>query len=296
MTTPTLTAPPDAPSRLNDTPDEFRDKADAFAAWWVVIGGQMILAISFVADALVSMAAAIASCFASQVAAAASAAAAVGATHYVDTSATNFTPTLATLHAIALDNVGDLFANGDRVDLIRLSDPTCNATGLVSGANMAGKTFNFTPDAVNNAGLHSDWLVRLSALGGASPGSASDVRAGTSSSLFIPPMALIQAAAFITLTDAPVIAWDTRDGFNAKVTVGGDHQVGAPTHLNDGLTYTLDIYQNGAGGHTITFDPIWDWGSSSAPEASTAAGAKFKVIAQYSATTGLLEASARLSS
>lgn len=118
---------------------------------------------------------------------------------------------------------------------------------------------------------------------------ASDVLTGTNATKAVIPSALAGSGAFFALTDAATVAWDTNSGFNAKVTLGGNRTIGAPTNLKDGLPYVLDLSQDVTGTRVPSWNVIWDFGLAGAPTLSTAANKKDKVTAQYSAASGKLE-------
>jgi hypothetical protein len=127
------------------------------------------------------------------------------------------------------------------------------------------------------------------------PATASDVRAGTDATKPVPAAALMASAAFQVLIDAGPVAWNTALGYNAIVTITAARLIGAPSGLFDGQTYTLDVKEGGAGGFNPTWNAIWDFGAAGAPPmAGLATGKKVKVVAQYSADSGLLEANYRM--
>ena len=77
----------------------------------------------------------------------------------------------------------------------------------------------------------------------------------------------------LTLTDGATINWDTDSGQVATVTLGGNRTVAAPTNLEDGSFYTLEVVQ-GTGGQTLSWNAVFKFTSAVAPTLSTAAGAK----------------------
>ncbi len=56
--------------------------------------------------------------------------------------------------------------------------------------------------------------------------------------------------AFITLNDGAPIVWNTKNGFNAQVTINGTHSL-VMNNTSSGKYYTLYVYQNKTGGFDI---------------------------------------------
>lgn len=94
------------------------------------------------------------------------------------------------------------------------------------------------------------------------------------------------SSAFFALTDAATIAWNMNDGYNAKVTLGGNRIIGTPTNPVEGRTYTLQLIQDGTGSRTITSWGVLDFGSAGNPTLSTGAGKKDFVFIQCIETAG----------
>jgi hypothetical protein len=80
-------------------------------------------------------------------------------------------------------------------------------------------------------------------------------------------------SATITLTDAANIDWDTNLGQVGKITLGGNRIFNAPTNLNNGATYILNVHQDGTGSRTITWNAVFKWPGGSAPTLSTGVNA-----------------------
>lgn len=104
---------------------------------------------------------------------------------------------------------------------------------------------------------------------------------------FFRPTSKNAAAVEQTLTDAATIAWNMDDGSAAKVTLGNNRIMGAPTNLRAGATYVLMIIQDAAGSRTITsWNSVFKWAGGTAPTLSTAANAK-DILSFYSDGTNL---------
>lgn len=224
--------------------------------------------------------------------------------------------------ALTLAQTGKLFSLGQTVVIAETSAPATNQmTGIITAFDSTTGAMTVNVGSSVGAGSHADWTISLGATAGVAStraisaaglatgggdlsadrtitvtaANAGGVWNGTSNAVAITPLALISAATFVALTDAATVAWDTYNGFNAKVTLGGNRTIGAPTNLKDGIVYTLDVSQDATGTRVPSWNAIWDWGAAGAPTLSTAAGKKDKVVAQYSAVSGKLEASFRKS-
>lgn len=117
-----------------------------------------------------------------------------------------------------------------------------------------------------------------------------DIRTGTATDVGITPGDLVGSAAFVPLPDTATVAWDVNQGYNATVTLGGNRNIGAPSGLQDGVTYTLNLVQDAVGNRVPTWNAIWDFGAYGAPLLQTMAGKTDKVTAQYNAARNKLEA------
>lgn len=76
---------------------------------------------------------------------------------------------------------------------------------------------------------------------------------------------------FFTLTDAATVAVDLSKFINAKVTLGGNRALGAPTNCVEGQSGVIQVIQDGTGSRTMTFDAAWDFGVAGDPTLSTTA-------------------------
>jgi hypothetical protein len=221
------------------------------------------------------------------------AAAAIASTNYAASSASSLSLT-AGAKTIVLDQAGKSFAAGDIAAAIRRSNPNqrmfMTITAWDSNRTMTASVAS--DNILGSGGPFTDWIIVLAIW--ATPGAvAADVWAGDSTYLAVTTAALTSSAAFGTLTDASTVAWDiATQGFNARVTITANRLIGAPTGLQDGLTYSLVVVENGAGGWTPTWASIWDFGAVGAPAFNTGAGKANRVWAQYDATSAKLIVSA----
>jgi uncharacterized protein (DUF2141 family) len=76
-----------------------------------------------------------------------------------------------------------------------------------------------------------------------------------------------------TLTDGATINWNMNTQQVAKVTLGGNRTMAAPSNLVDGGTYILRIIQDGTGSRTLTWNSVFKWPGGTAPTLTTTAAA-----------------------
>lgn len=250
-------------------------------------------------------------------------AASISGAPFFATSATSLTIGTGA-KTLTLAQLGKLFNIGQNVVVAETSAPaTVQMTGVITAFDPTTGIMSLSVSSSLGAGTHTDWSISLTASAGSGvlptrqvatsglaagggdlsadrtinvpAAAAADVRTGTDTTKALTSAALIGALAFVALTDASTIATDASTGVNFKVTLGGNRLFGAPTSLKDGVTYTWDVSQDGTGSRVPSFDTIFDWGLVGAPTFSTAAGKKDKIIGQYSAASGKVEANFRKS-
>ena len=91
-----------------------------------------------------------------------------------------------------------------------------------------------------------------------------------------------------TLTDGATIDWNLSTQQVAKVTLGGNRTLNAPTNQQAGAFYSLAIIQDGTGSRTLTFNSAYKFTGALAPTLTTTASAK-DIIIFKSDGTNLLE-------
>lgn len=125
------------------------------------------------------------------------------------------------------------------------------------------------------------------------PATAAEIRAGADNSKPVTAKGLRDAQAYIPLTEAATVAWNMNDGFNAKVTLTADRNMGTPTNPADGQDYRLQVIMGGSGGYGLTFPSAFDWGESGTPDMDGAAvGERFFIhLHCYDAATPKFRAS-----
>lgn len=86
------------------------------------------------------------------------------------------------------------------------------------------------------------------------------------------PWSRVDPAGTQTLADAATVAWDVALGAVAKVTLGGNRTLGAPTNLRDGASYILRVIQDGTGSRTLAYNAVFKFPGGTDPVLSTVAG------------------------
>jgi hypothetical protein len=207
--------------------------------------------------------------------------------------------TLATGNRILLKNQTTASENG--IYTVNASGAPTRATDADAGAELVNATVYVSEGTVN---ADTQWTCTTNATitvgstslafaqintGSVTFASAAEIQAGAVSTKAVAPDQLHLAAAPQTLTDGATIStWDMAAGFNAKVTLAGTGRtLPNPTNPKEGLTYRLEVIQDGTGSRTITTWPSsFDWGSGSAPTLSTGASKHdFVYLDCYDAST-----------
>ena len=74
-----------------------------------------------------------------------------------------------------------------------------------------------------------------------------------------------------TLTDQATITWDMDSQQVARVTLGGNRTIAAPTNANSGQVAILEVKQDGTGSRTLTWNAIYEFKDDTAPTLTTTA-------------------------
>ena len=152
-----------------------------------------------------------------------------------------------------------------------------------AGIELGSRSASNTPFIdLHSSGNDIDWDVRLIASGGTgSVGNGTlDVSAGVINWNGVKLATLntniwLQQQGFGTnaLTDAATISWNLQTQQVAKVTLGGNRTLDAPSNMVDGFTYILRVIQDGTGSRTLAYNAVFKWPGGVAPVLSTAANA-----------------------
>jgi hypothetical protein len=90
-----------------------------------------------------------------------------------------------------------------------------------------------------------------------------------------------------TLTDGATITWDTSTAPVAKVTLGGNRTLSAPTNSATGQFISLLVIQDGTGSRTLTWNSAYEFASDTAPTLTTTASLGDLFTFRYNGTKWL---------
>lgn len=87
-----------------------------------------------------------------------------------------------------------------------------------------------------------------------------------------------------TLTDGSTISWDVGSSPVAKVTLGGNRTLSAPTNSAAGQFIALTVIQDGTGSRTLSFNSAYEFTGDTAPTLTTTASKADIFVFKYNGT------------
>jgi hypothetical protein len=91
-----------------------------------------------------------------------------------------------------------------------------------------------------------------------------------------------------TLTDGATISWDVSTSPIAKVTLGGNRTISAPSNsAGAGQFVSLLVIQDGTGSRTLTWNAVYEFASDTAPTLTTTGGKGDLFVFRYNGTKWL---------
>jgi len=87
-----------------------------------------------------------------------------------------------------------------------------------------------------------------------------------------------------TLTDGSTISWDASTQQVAKVTLGGNRTLSAPTSGTTGQFIALTVIQDGTGSRTLSFNSAYEFTGDTAPTLTTTASKADIFVFKYNGT------------
>ena len=91
----------------------------------------------------------------------------------------------------------------------------------------------------------------------------------------------------VTLTDGATIDWAVNSSPVAKVTLGGNRTINAPTGGATGQFVSLLVIQDGTGSRTLTWNAVYEFASDTAPTLTTTADLGDLFVFRYNGTKWL---------
>ena len=90
-----------------------------------------------------------------------------------------------------------------------------------------------------------------------------------------------------TLTDGATISWNMNTQSVAKVTLGGNRTIAAPTNGSTGQFASLLVAQDGTGGRTLTWNAVYEFASDTAPTLTATASLGDLFVFRYNGSKWL---------
>lgn len=87
-----------------------------------------------------------------------------------------------------------------------------------------------------------------------------------------------------TLTDGATITWDVSTAPVAKVTLGGNRTIAAPTNGATGQFISLAVIQDATGSRTLTWNSVYEFTGDTAPTLTTTASKADLFVFRYNGT------------
>lgn len=132
--------------------------------------------------------------------------------------------------------------------------PAARAISVVGGLLTGGGT------------LAADFAIGLA------KATAAMIAGGTADDVAVTPKGLTDSMAPNALTDQATIQWDMSQRQSAMVTLGGNRTLNKPTNYKRGVTYDIEVWQDGTGGRTLAYHVCYEFGAQGVPIVSAGAG------------------------
>lgn len=91
----------------------------------------------------------------------------------------------------------------------------------------------------------------------------------------------------VTLTDGATISWNMNTQSVAKVTLGGNRTLAAPTNGSTGQFATITVIQDGTGSRTLTWNAVYEFKDDTAPTLTTTGGKGDVFVFKYNGSKWL---------
>ena len=90
-----------------------------------------------------------------------------------------------------------------------------------------------------------------------------------------------------TLTDGATVAWDMSTQSVAKVTLGGNRALSAPSNGSTGQFASLLVIQDGTGSRTLIWNAVYEFKDDTAPTLTTTASKGDLFVFRYNGSKWL---------
>lgn len=275
-----ITPLPDAPQRGMPAA-EFSVKADAFLGQLPLFGIQTNNLGNLV-NGWASAAESAALSAANSASTAANAPATSGSTNSSSLSISTGSKTLTI-------QTGKSFVPGLTIVCARTSAPNNQMVGIVQSYNSTNGSLTFTSESVSGSGTFSDWTVAVVPKGTVgipfNTATATDVKVGSSADKTITPASLVGSATPGTFVESATIILDLATYWNWEGPLTGSRIMGKPLNARRGITYTIDLINNGSG--LLSWDTCFNFGNYGLPTLSTVNGKRDSVTFRcYDDTVG----------
>lgn len=199
---------------------------------------------------------------------------------YKVTAVTNNT----TYFDLTVTYVSSHFGTGTTFAAAAYTDSTFNATGDAGSGSIAGATTNGVgiangANSMTSTAALTDGQIVVGQTGNpplpkTMSGDATLAASGALSFALGVEHAWTaqQYFALATLTDGASIAWNLSTQQTAKVTLGGNRTLAAPSNMKAGARYSLFVIQDGTGNRTLAYNAAYIWLGGVTPVIATAAG------------------------
>ena len=180
------------------------------------------------------------------------------------------------------------------------SSGNVSGTNLISSANVTISNDNAIVDANNNEQIvfsQTASAVNFIDITNAATGDSPDIKATGSDanvglSLTTTGTGLIKFNdgaynADATLTDGATITWDVGSSPVAKVTLGGNRTISAPTNSASGQFISLTVIQDATGSRLLTWNSAYEFTGDVAPTLTTTASKADVFVFKYNGTVWL---------
>jgi hypothetical protein len=169
---------------------------------------------------------------------------------------------------------------------------TGGATNSFTGYSIEGQIAFMQNGSIG--GIYNDinnqWILKSTYNGATTIQHAgSDKLATTSSGVDVTGQVLADKAyiAEATLTDGATISWNMSTQSVAKVTLGGNRTLSAPTNGSTGQFCSINVIQDGTGSRTLTWNAVFEFKDDTAPTLTTTASKGDLFVFRYNGSKWL---------